>query len=285
MVGKRIWHDLGRIARLWRLYASLDLLWLLRDAQTVVTYVVSDAIVGIASAAGTFLLAERFGGIGRWTTPQVIFMLGYALVVAGVPAVLFNYNVAYVSRRIGRGQLDHLLIQPQPIWMALLTEGFAPFTAAMTVLPGIALLIWATGGVRITLSVGWLALLLLNIVASVTIALAFNYLWGSLAFWAPRAAEEINSTTWRLLDQLKPFPLDGIWPGLLGGLLSVVPVGFMAWYPARALLGLDHAGFTLFVTPLAAIVFVAFAVWIFRRGMHHYEHTGSQRYLALGHRS
>ena len=34
-------------------------------------------------------------------------------------------------------------------------------------------------------------------------------LWGSLAFWAPRAAEELNSSTFELSNQLAPFPLDG----------------------------------------------------------------------------
>lgn len=281
----RAGHTLLRLLRLWRLYASMDLLWLLRDFQTVATYLASDLIVGVAWASGIFLLAERFGGIGRWTPPQIIFMLGYSQVVAGIPAVLFNYNVAYISRRIGRGQLDHVLVQPQPIWLALLTEGFAPFTGAMTLLIGLGLLAWSLVGVGMRLSAGWVALLSLNLLASVAIALAFTYLWGSLAFWAPRAAEEINSATWRLLDQLRPFPLDGIWAGLVGGLLSIVPVGFLAWYPARALLGLDRFSLAPFVTPLMAVAFVAVAAWLFRRGLHHYGHTGSQRYLALGHRS
>ena len=38
---------------------------------------------------------------------------------------------------------------------------------------------------------------------------------------------------------------------LLGGLLSVVPVGFLAWYPCRVLLGLDRARYGAAVTPMA----------------------------------
>lgn len=274
-----------RLMRLWRLYAKMDLLWMLRDMRTVLFWIVSDSVFALGTVSGTFLLAARFGGIGRWDLPRVIFLLGYALVVGGIPSVLFNYNVAFISRRIGRGQLDHTLIQPQPIWMALLTEGFAPFTAAMTLLPGVALLVWATGAAHLAVSAGWVALLLLNLGGSAAIALGFTYLWGTLAFWAPRAAEEINTSTWRLLDQLAPFPFDGIGLGLLGGLLTVVPVGLVAWYPARVLVGLDHSPVAPFVAPLAAIVFVALAAWAFGRGMKQYGRTGSQRYLSLGHRS
>jgi viologen exporter family transport system permease protein len=206
------------------------------------------------------------------------------MLATGLSSVLFNYNVAFISRRIGRGQLDHTLIQPQPIWLALLTEGFAPFSAVMELVPGLALLVWALGRVGVQPSPGWVALLVLNLAASAAVALAYAFMWGSLAFWAPRAAEEINSSTWRLLDVLKPFPLDGLGGGLVAGLLSIVPVGLLAWYPCRALLGLNPSALGPFGTPLAALVFLLVMVWLFRRGMRHYGYTGSQRYLSWGHR-
>jgi ABC-2 type transport system permease protein len=281
---RRHTRTLPRLLALWRLYARMDIVWMLRDLPSLLTYLLSDLIVSIGAITATFLLAERFGGIGRWTTDQIIFLLGYALLANGLPDVLFNYNVSYISRRVGRGQLDHTLIQPQPIWMALLTEGFAPFSAALVVVPGLSVLVWASATLRLHVTPGWLALLALNIAASTAIGLAYTYMWGSLAFWAPRAAEEINTTTWRLLTQLAPFPLDGVAPALLGGLVTAVPIGLLAWLPSRALLGLDHSHFAVFVTPAAAIVFIACAVWVFRRGLKQYGRTGSQRYLSLGHR-
>ena len=284
MAGKRRKRTVARILRLWRLHATMDLLWMTRDVRSVAMFLTSDAIVGVAAVTATFLLAERFHGIGRWTTVQVIFMLGYAMLVGAIPDILFNYNIGYVSRRLGRGQFDHTLIQPQPVWMALLTEGFMPFSTAAELIPGLAVLIWAMGRTGVAISTAWLALLALNIVASAAIALSFAFTWGSLAFWAPRAAEEINSSSWRLLDQLKPFPIDGVGPALLGGLLTVVPVGFLAWYPCRVLLGLDRAPYGAAVTPLAAVIFAAIALGVFRRGMKQYGRTGSQRYLSFGHR-
>ncbi len=273
-----------RLLQLWRIHAKMDLVFIVRDARTVATFALSDALTGIAAVTGMLLLAARFHGIGRWTTPQLVFMLGYGMLATGLSSVLFNYNVAFISRRIGRGQLDHTLIQPQPIWLALLTEGFAPFSALMELVPGLALLLWAIGRVGVHLSPGWVALLALNLAASAAVALSYAFMWGSLAFWAPRAAEEINSATWRLLDVLKPFPFDGLGGGMVAGLLTVVPIGLLAWYPCRALLGLDHAAIGPFGTPLAAIAFLLAMIWLFRRGMQHYGHTGSQRYLSWGHR-
>jgi ABC-2 type transport system permease protein len=115
--------------------------------------------------------------------------------------------------------------------------------------------------------------------------MAFQFLWGSLAFWAPRAAEEINSSTSRLLRELKPYPLDGLAPVLTGGLLGVLPSGFLGWFPSRALLGLDGRPLSLFITPIAAVGFILIAAAIFQKGLRHYGRTGSQRYLSFGHRS
>lgn len=274
----------ARLLRLWRLYGTMDLLWMARDIRSLLMFAISDLVVAAASVTGTLLLAERFHGIGRWSTTQILFMLGYAMLVGAIPDVFFNYNVAYISRRLGRGQFDHTLLQPQPLWMALLTEGFSPFSTLMALIPALALFIWATARAVPAPSAGWLGLLALNVVASAAIALSYSFVVGSLAFWAPRAGEEVNSASWKLLDALKPFPLDGVAPGLAVGLLTVVPVGFLAWYPCRVLLGIDSNGVDAAVTPLAALLSVALAVWVFNKGLRQYGRTGSQRYLSFGHR-
>jgi ABC-2 type transport system permease protein len=273
-----------RVMRLWGLYAWMDLVWLTRDLKYAAAYLISDLILGIASASTTLLLAARFGGIGIWTRDEIIFMLGFGVLARGIVDACFGYNVAFISRRIGRGQLDHMLIQPQSLWLALLTDGFNPVSGSGIALPGLALLIWSA--VRLSLSVtpGWLALFALNLAASCAVILAFTYLWSCAAFWAPRAAEEISSSTMRLVDQLKGFPLDGLGAGVVVGLLGVVPAGFVAWYPSRALLGLDPAPSAIGVTPLAAVVLWTITALVFRKGMKHYGRTGSQRYLSLGHR-
>lgn len=271
---------LVRIGRLFALYARMDLLWIARAKSSAITFYLSEWVLGLGVVAATWLLAERFDGIGPWSRPQVIFLLGYSLLVRGTVEMVFGWNVAHISRRIGRGQLDHMLLQPVPLWALLLTEGFSP-------LSGSGLLI--SGGVLVGLSgqgIGAFGpgLFALNWAASVAIVVAFSYAWGSVAFWAPRAAEEINSSTMDLVDQLRAFPLDGLGPGMLGVLLSIVPVGLVAWWPSRSLLLLGDSAWPVWTTPAAAGMISAAAALVFRRGMRHYRATGSIRYLSLGHR-
>src|SRR5205814_6110009 len=113
---------------------------------------------------------QRFDGIGAWSKPQVLFLLGYALLVRGIIGTLFNYNLAFISRRIGRGQLDHLLIQPQPLWMALITEGFAPVSGTGMLLPAALLLAFASRDLNLqNVSPAWYALFCVDLIASIAI--------------------------------------------------------------------------------------------------------------------
>jgi ABC-2 type transport system permease protein len=273
-----------RLLARWRLFARLDLVWVTRDLIAFVSYTLSDAALNVATVTTILLLATRFHGIGPWSRDQIVFMLGYGTTVSGLASVLFGYNIMHISRRIGRGQLDHVLVQPQPLWMALATEGFNPYGGAGMLLFGLGLLLWAVAKLGLVVSLAWVGWLALNLAASLAVTVAFSVLVGSLAFWAPRAAEEICSPSVQLLETLKPFPLDALGPWLLGGLLTLLPVGFLAWLPARGLLGLDASLLSRLGTPLFALLLSLLALWVFRRGLRHYVRTGSQRYLAHGHR-
>jgi ABC-2 type transport system permease protein len=293
---------LFRLFRLWGVYTYLQILWVTRDFKQFISYFASDFILNSAGVAAVFLLAERFGGIGAWPKTAVIFMLGYAMVVRGLLEMLFGFNVLWISRRVGRGQLDHTLIQPQPVWVTLLTEGFCPFDGSPAMLAGAGLMAWALRGMSLPVTAGWWGWLALNVLGSAAVVMAYSFLWGSLAFWAPRAAEEVSSSALRAMYQLRVFPLEGVGPLLLGGLLTALPAGFAAWLPCKALLGSEGVGewgsgtaaphslvsslthSLLLWTPLAGLVFGVLAAVVFRKGMVRYGRVGSSRYLSFGHR-
>lgn len=262
----------------------MDLIWIARGFKQAVTFYLTDTVIGLSTAAVTFLLAARFDGIGEWSRPAILFLLGYGVLVRSLQETFFGFNVGYISRRIGRGQLDHSMVQPVPLWMGLMTEGFLPFSGSGTLLPALGLIWLGLRDLPGLVTLPWLLLLGLNLVGSLAVMVAFTFAVGSIAFWAPRGGEEINSSTGGLMHGLKQFPLDGVGVLLGGAMLTVVPVGFLAWYPARALVGLDPAPGAVWVTPVAAVAFCAIAAWIFTRGLEQYGRTGSSRYLAWGFR-
>ena len=278
-----------RFFRQLALYAYLDAIWMIRDFRYFLLCTTSDILFNLAGIVAALLLAERFNGIGIWSKTQVLFMIGYGTVVRGILEMFFNFNISHISRRIGRGQLDHTLIQPQPLWLAFVTEGFLPVSGSGVLLTGIILLKWACSALALPRDPAWVGMLALHILSSVMVMLGFSFLLGSLAFFAPRAMEEVSTPVFDLFYQLMIFPLDGINIVFSSILLTALPIGLASWYPSRYLLGLSNIPWggvlpTGLVTPLMALFILTLSTICFRKGLYRYAKTGSQRYKDMGHR-
>ncbi len=274
------------LLRLYKIYGKMDLMWFLRDTKYCLLQIVTDLVTTGAAMAGVFVLAQRFGGIGGMTQDQLLFMLGYAMLSDGIFSLFFiGYNAGQISRTIGRGQLDHNMIQPVPLWMQLMTGGFSPVSGSGILLCGMGLTAYAAGRLTLAVTFGWVLVLIGSLLASVAIFLACVFLISCIAFWAPVVAEESASLVHGMFSSLKRYPLGGMGIGWQAVFCSLVPVGLAGWFPSLWLM--DHgspAPFFPYLTFLVASVLALLAVRLFRKGMKHYATCGSPRYSGFGHR-
>lgn len=268
--------------RLFGLGARMNAIRILRTREQAIVHTLTDFIWHSGGLLAPVLVALRFGHVGPWPATAVVFMLAYGAAVSSMMDALGD-SPWRMSYYIGRGRLDHFLVQPQPLWRTLLTDGFTPFDFWPVLTLGVVLMAWSAVRLHVAAGPGWLGLLALNLLASIVIQTAFLYAWGCLAFWAPRGAEEISSMASRLVGDLS-FPLDPVPRPLRAVLVTVVPSGLLSWFPARALLRVAGAGpGDVWLTPLAAVVLGAVALAVFRLGLRRYRRTGSWRYVD-GHR-
>jgi ABC-2 type transport system permease protein len=269
--------------RLLAMGARMNAISILRSRLSAAVHTSGDFIWHAGAMLAPVLVAVRFGHIGPWPAAAVVFMLAYGNVVGSVLDAMGD-NFWVVSARIGRGQLDHYLVQPQPLWRILLTEGFAPFNFWPVLTLGIVAMAWSVHALAVPVNLTWIALLTLNLGASMAVQTAFLYTWGSVAFWAPRSAEQISSAAGGLLNEVN-FPLDPAPRALRIVLVTIIPSGLLSWLPARSLLRIGGAGpLDVWLTPAAAVALCALALVVFRVGLHQYRQTGSRRYSDIGHR-
>ncbi len=277
--------NLKSILRLLKLYGKMDLTCMIQDWTTTLIVLLSEILQNLSGMAGVLLLSVRFGGVGGLSADEILFMLGFFELAHGLTYMLFGgFNVLHISRRIGRGQVDHMLIQPRPLWMQLLCEGFMPASGCCGFLLGVALTIIALVRLDIALTPVWFLLLGYYLVIHMALLLAQNALYGAAAFYQPVACEEISSVIENLNSQLGRFPLFGLPAWLTAVLHSILPVGLLAYFPALALLrGLGH-GVEITVPFVVAGLFVTAAVICFQKGLKHYEIHSCNRYKEMGHR-
>jgi len=268
--------------RLLTFSAKMDLASLLRDTSTVLFYFFTDIITSVSAVTGVFLLAWRFDGIGGMCRYEVLFMLAFATVVSGLYMVFLGNNNGHISRRIGRGQLEHMFVQPRSLPMQLATDGFYPFSSGCTFIFGVITISIATANLDIAVSLWWILALIGYLAVSLSIIVGFLYLAGSLAFYAPVQAEEISSHVFSAFEHIGRFPLSGMPRYLKLPLLTLAPSGLLAWFPTLALLGRPP----LYWSPVYPLIF-ALILWIialhfFRKGLRYYAKTGINRYSDFG---
>jgi len=273
----------GETLRLFGAATRLNVARILRTREQAIAHTLTDFIWHSGATLAPILVVARFGHVGAWPLAAVVFMLGYGAIVASTMDALGDspWRLSYC---VGRGHLDHFLLQPQPLWRTLLTDSFTPFDFWPVLTMGIVLVATSVPRLQVAVSPGWLGLLGINLLASITVQTAFLYAWGCVAFWAPRGAEQISGAAASLLREVS-FPLDPVPRALRVILVSAVPSGLLSWLPSRALLHIPGGGsMDAWVTPLAAVVLGALAVVLFQVGLRNYRHTGSRRYSDNGHR-
>ena len=269
--------------RLYGQYAKMDLLWLLRDTRYFLLQLVSDAVTGICTITGVLLLSVSFGDFSGMSQEEILFMMGYSVFLDGIYTVFFiGNNTSMVSRIIGRGQLDHIMIQPVPLWTQLLAQGFSPFSGSPLLILGTGLSWYGAVRAGVAISPGWVLLFLFYSACSCLIMLSFLYLLSCTAFYSPAAAEEIAGTVRDLFSSLKTYPLGKMNGTVRGIFLTLIPIGLASWLPSLILLRTGGKG-GIYIPAAAAVLFTV-ALLFFKKGLKHYVLHGSPRYTGFGHR-
>ena len=275
---------LKRILKLLGLSAKMDLVWLLRDTKLAILIMCGEIVNNLATVSGVFLIATRFGGIGGMSADEVLFMMAFSTMGTGLFILLGSGNNFHISRVIGRGQLAHLLIQPLPLCVQLATSGFVPFSGGSNLAVGAVLAGVALHRLELHITPVWVLMLLAYLLTTLAIIVARSYLLSSLAFYAPVAAEEISTTAIEGTWFLSTFPLSGMPAFLQVSLLTLLPEGLMAWFPALCLLGKPPLGFSAYYPMLFALLIALVASYFFRKGLSYYVTKGSNRYVPYGFR-
>ncbi len=274
-----------RIINLFAISAKMNLMWLLRDTKYALLAILADSISNISVVSSVYLIALRFGGIGNMSVDEVLFMMAYSTIITGIFILFGSNNNIHISRIIGRGQLEHLFIQPLPLKIQLMTCGFIPFTGGSNFIIGCILLIIAVNRLQLQVTFWWIFLLFAFIIATMVIIVARSYLVSSAAFYAPVAAEEISSLVIDGTWLLSTFPLSGMPRFIQVPLLTILPEGLMAWFPSLCLLGKPPLNLSEYYPLIYALFIALIAKYVFKKGLNYYVKKGSNRYVHYGFRS
>jgi ABC-2 type transport system permease protein len=220
--------------RLFRLLAAIVAISTVRELAhraNLLFQVVRTAMslaAGVVAIGVVFLKVRTLAG---WRFEEAIAVLGAFQVVNGLTGALVEPNLAWFSGRVTGGQLDDLLLHPAPS-LFLASLGTCNPWSLLDSLFGAGTLLWAATRMSATLTVGGAVACVVLLLIGFVIDWAWRVLLASFAFWAPGVHPVVlYSALW----QAGRYPV-GIYPRAMRALLIyVVPVAFVATFPARAL--------------------------------------------------
>jgi ABC-2 type transport system permease protein len=214
------------------------------------------------------LIALRFGTLGGWDWPQLALLLSFHLLSYSLGASLSFTQFREIEEKVRLGTFDAVLVKPVSVWTYMVFSGLNIGYAGHIVL-AIALMAWSLTQVALPWSPGLALFFLASLVSAAAVTAAIMTMIGTSALVFVRAGHlfSVYFGFW----ELARYPIN-VFPAPLQMLmLTIVPLGFMAYVPVSVLLDKpvpllgDLAGLAaLAIGPLCVLVAMAFWRWCLR---------------------
>ena len=222
------------------------------------------------------VLFTQVRALGGFTAGEVLLIFGLASCGFGL-ADLCVGQVEKLSAYIRTGEFDVLLLRPLGTLPQLLSAdvAFKPIGRL-----GLGMAVYVIALARLDLpwtpvraAAAGLAPLVGGVIMSAQFVAA-----NAVAFWVVDARELANTVTYGSGFTIS-YPITVYGPWLRRFMCYVVPGAFVAYFPALALLDrpdpLGLPTWLRYASPLVAALAVAAAAVVWRRGVRHYQGTGS----------
>lgn len=257
-------------------------LWIagLRGAMQYRTDTLIIVFMALAFQGTGFLFAwvvlSRFESIAGWGLGEIAFLYGLRLIIHAVSGVLAGPFFG-LEWQVRSGAFDRYLVRPVPPLLQFMTQS-VQISVLGDLLGGLAIFVAANALTRITWTAPTVAYLLLAIVGGALVELAIRVLIGAMTFRS-QTSQSFMFLADSVVSTYGNYPLS-IFGTFLGYLFTfLVPIAFVAYFPATVLLGrtdeLQVSPVFAFAAPIAGVVWLFVAIWVFDRELGRYQSSGT----------
>lgn len=221
-----------------------------------------------------FVLNE-FNNLNGWTFNELTFIYGLSLISHALMVIFFIQSWS-ISDTVIKGGFDRLLLRPMNVFFQFGASNIN-FIGFIDLIPASIIFIYGFTTLGIDLTFVTTLKLIITIVGATLIQCSAFTLIGSIAFWTKKS----SSLTWltlEIIERTTMYPI-AIFPYFFRLALTIIPIGFISYYPAIDLLDKETnmnsvPPFTL-LTFLIGIFVFSLSIAVFNLGLKRYESSGS----------
>lgn len=244
--------------------------------SSIAGWLISNPLQFIMGFAIIKFVVESFGEINGWTYGQLAFLYGLS-VISHALSMIFFVQGWFMGFYVLEGEFDRYLTRP----MSVLYQFF--FTTINIIgvtdlIPGIFVFIYGCLKCGITFSLGFVLQTIVILIGATLIRGGIYILLGSTSFYL-RSPVDFGQYTQEIMDKTTMYPIS-MYPEAMQLILTfLIPVGWISFYPASGILGIENSlyngGFIPLITLGAGIIVMTLAGLFFNHGLRKYESAGN----------
>ncbi|MBN1890041.1 MAG: ABC-2 family transporter protein [Thermoflexales bacterium] len=257
-----------------RLYFLIESQYIKARMHYRVDFIISTIGMVFTSIATVFVFRVLFDSIPDllgWSFDEIVFLYAFYL-LAVCPLQLFFDHIWQLRFHLAEGTFIKYYFRPLNMMFYYMSE-IVDIKGFTQVALGIALMIYASSRLGLAWPPLRLLLLLAALFSSSLVAISILVIAASAAFWII-GSYPVLALALKIRD-FAPYPTT-IFDGIFRLVFTyLVPIGFVAFYPAQLFLRPEQVPLLTYLSPLVGIGFFALAYWVWSKGVNVYSGTGS----------
>ena len=243
--------------------------------SNVAGWLISNPLQFIMGFAIIKFVVESFGQISGWNYGQLAFLYGLS-VISHALSMIFFVQGWFMGYYVIEGDFDRYLTRPLGVLYQFFFTNINIF-GVTDLIPGILVFIYGCVKCGICVTPLFILQVLITLAGATLIRGGIYILLGSTSFHT-RSAVDFGQYTQEIMDKTTMYPLS-MYPESMQFILTyLIPVGWISFYPASVLLGIDSA-YNAMLIPLitlaVGILVMLIAGAYFNMGLRKYESAGN----------
>jgi len=257
-----------------RLYFYIEAQYIKAQMQYRADFLISSVGMFFSSLATLSIFVVLFNSIpslAGWNLMEMVFIYAFYMIAISPMQILFDntWNLRY---QVQSGDFLKYYFRPLNMLFYYMSERF-DMKGLTQLAAGIILLVYASLQLRLAWTIGKLLLLVVALFSASLVVVGLVVIAGCSAFWLVNSYP-VLALSWRLRE-FAPYPIS-IFDGIFRFAFTfILPIGFMAFYPAQFFLRPADISPWFYLTPVIGIALFALAYGVWTLGVNSYSGTGT----------
>jgi len=257
-----------------RLYFLIETQYIKGQMQYRADFMISSIGMFFSSLATLTIFVVLFNSIPNlagWSLMEMVFLYAFYMIAISPMQILFD-AVWFLRYKIQSGEFVKYYFRPMNIMFYFMSERF-DIKGLTQLAVGIVLLVYSSIQLDLAWSVGKVLILFLAVFSASLVLISIAVMAGTSAFWVVNSYP-VLALAWKVRE-FAPYPIT-IFDGIFRFAFTfILPIGFIAFYPAQFFLRPAEISPLFYLTPIVGVALFALTYKLWNLGVNSWTGTGS----------